>query len=156
MAIKEILEIKGYVINLVSLYPRTTSEIRRKLIDKGYQKEDIDQSIRELEKKEYLDDRSYAQKWIKQTLKNRPCGKILCKSQMLKRGLPEDIIDQELEENYSDEREFAVAKKVTQEKIDILSTRKNISQDKLKNKLAFFLKNKGFSTSTIFEIIEEL
>lgn len=154
MGIKEILQIKGYVIKLVSIYPRTIAEIRKKLIAKDYFAEDIDQAIRELSEKKYLDDEQYAKDWIDKRIKYRPCGKLLCKSLLLKRGLEENIIDQALSENYSDEKERALAKAIAQKKSDYIFKNNKYSKAIQKKKLAYSLNNKGFPAEIIMEIIK--
>lgn len=153
MSINEILEIKGYVINLVSYYPRTISEIRKRLLNKKFKPENIEQAIKELSEKKYLDDEEYVREWLEKQLKYRPCGKMLCKAQLLKRGIEEEIADQVVQEEYSRDKELKIAQGLVDKKFSKTLKSKDIDAQKNKNKLGNFLKNKGFSSEIILEII---
>lgn len=156
MGIKEILAIKSLAISLISVYPRTTFEIKRKLTQKKYSEEDIEQAIKELTDKNYLNDKQYIKDWIKQRLISRPCGSIKCKAELLKKGIPLELIEIILPEIYLEEQELQIARKLAREKLSLLKSRNFSGRQMLKQKIAFFLENKGFTTSVIINVLNEI
>lgn len=84
---------------------RTEREVRQKLSE--YPAEITDRVIAFLEKYGYIDDKAYCGKYIKETVGLRPKGKFLIKQELKARGLPEDTIDEALNEADIDEQSDA-------------------------------------------------
>ncbi|MFH2105078.1 MAG: regulatory protein RecX [Parcubacteria group bacterium] len=143
----------NYVLRLLSRYPRTVHEIRTKLAQKKYQSDIIDKVLAELANAGQLDDRAYTARWLEAQLQNRPCGRLLCRKKLGQRGVETELIDQALTENYPPEKELALAQKMAQQKEEILSTRSD--KKNRQQKVALYLKNKGFAGNVIYEVLNK-
>ena len=66
---QKIYLVKQTAFNFVSYKPRTEKQIRQKLRDKGYEKEEADLAIEFLIKFDFVDDAKYAKQFIADFLK---------------------------------------------------------------------------------------
>ncbi|NQV13540.1 MAG: regulatory protein RecX [Parcubacteria group bacterium] len=140
-----------YALRLLSRYPRTVHEIRTKLAQKKYQPDTIDRVLAELANTGQLDDQAYTTRWLEAQLQNRPCGRLLCRKKLGQRGIATELIDQALDEHYPPEKELELAQKMARQKKEILSTRSD--KKNRQQKVAFYLKNKGFPGNVIYEVL---
>jgi len=140
-----------YSQKLLSQYQRTVFEITEKLKKKNYQPEIIAQVIKYLLSKNYLNDSEYARTFLEFELKNRPCGRMLCYKKLVKKGISKDLASQILGKNYSGEKELELAKILADKKMRELKLK---DKKTIYRKLGYYLSNKGFSNSTILEIVD--
>ncbi|MFA6295936.1 MAG: regulatory protein RecX [Patescibacteria group bacterium] len=140
-----------YSQKLLAQYPRTVFEIEDKLKKKNCQPEIITQVIKYLKDKNYLNDNEYGKTFLEFELKNRPCGRMLCYKKLVKKGISKDLASQVLDENYPDEKEIELAKILADKKMRELKFK---DKKTIYRKLGYYLNSKGFSSTTILEIIE--
>ena len=82
---------------------RTEKEVLDKLIKEQYSEEIIARVMEFLIKYDYINDREYCRRYIKETLKLRPKGIYMIKSELKAKGIDEDTADEALEEAQIDE-----------------------------------------------------
>lgn len=142
-----------YALKLLSRYPRTVHEIRSKLTQKKYQAGIIDSVLAELADTGQLDDQAYTARWLETQLQQRPCGRLLCYKKLSQRGIAPELIAQALDENYPPAKERELARQAAQRKKEILATRQD--QKNTEQKIAFYLKTKGFPGNVIYETLNQ-
>ena len=147
-------KIKSYALKLISMYPRTVKEIFSKLKNKNFDDKSIEIIIEELIEENYLNDGEYAVIWLKNQLRNRPCGRMLCVKLMRNKGLDQKIIDKTLAERYSDERETELANDLAEKKRKNLLGEKIKTNKKIESKITFYLKGKGFASDIIYQSLK--
>lgn len=131
-------------VSYLSSVPRSRREIERYLLGKGYDKDIVLEAIERLDLYHYVDDRAYAESYIRS--KSKTSGVFRLKAELKQKGIDSAIIDELLDE--SDEDCTAAARKYM---------RSHPSADV--NKLKRYLAGRGFSwdaiSSTVSAIYEE-
>lgn len=146
-------------LNFISYRPRSEKEVRDYLKRKHKKKAQddakgaalIDQSIKKLKKRGFLDDHDFAKWWIKQRLDFRPKGKIALKSELFKKGVDRKIIDDILKE-ISVKDELKAARRIYEKALKQL---KSVEPKKRKQRLISRLSSRGFFWEVIKTLIDE-
>ncbi len=81
----------------------STSELRIKLKQKGYETEYINEVLDNLKQKNYLDDTKFAEMFVEEKMKLKLWGEQKLRSELIKRGIESDIITDVLRNNISEE-----------------------------------------------------
>ncbi len=70
-----------YALKYIYRYPKTEKELKIQLFTKGYNTVDVDRTIAELKKKNYVNDEMFAESYIRSEIvnKGKPAIKILQK-----------------------------------------------------------------------------
>lgn len=140
-----------HALRLLSRYPRTVHEIKTKLTQQKYQADTISQVVEELADTGQLDDQAYTVRWLEAQLQNRPCGRLLCYKKLRQRGIATELITESLDKHYPPAKEMELAQRAAQQKRASLATQDN--KKNTKQKIAFYLKNKGFAGDVIYQVI---
>jgi len=148
---KKIKEAENFIYKLLSSHPRTAKEIEDKLEKKGFKKEIIKQAMNHFINLGYLNDKEYIDIWLENQIKYRPSSRAFCFKKLKSLGLDENLINEALDRKLSEEKEFQIALKISEEKIRNL---KKFSKKKQIEKLGFFLTQKGFPENVIWEILK--
>ncbi len=154
MSNKQFCQALDYSQKLLSQYQRTVFEIKEKLKKKNCSPKIINQAIKYLQEKDYLNDQEYAETWLEFQLKNRPCGRIICYKKLTQKGISKNLASQILAENYSDEKELELVKMLAQKKCRDFALQRLGDKKKRMLKINSYLKNKGFSESIIIQYLE--
>ncbi|WP_139488903.1 RecX family transcriptional regulator [Brevibacillus dissolubilis] len=145
---------KAYMqaINYLSYRPRTAFQTEKHLIEKGYTPE-LARSIRErCEEQGYINDATFAQKWVEERLRLRPRGSFALKQELMQKGISKKHIDQAIG-NIEYEEELNAARQLLEGKL----RRKTLPLDaKEEQKLLAMLQRKGFNLSIIQKLRSEL
>lgn len=136
----------NYTMFLLNLRLRTEGEIREKMTNRAYNQEVINKVVEKLYKLGYLDDLRFAQNLIESYKNYKSYGFYMVKKKLMEKKLPNQLIEEVLNENYSVEDEIVVVKRfLEKEKLDL--------KDKLKrNKVMSKLKYRGFRFDAISKI----
>ncbi len=129
---------------------RTEKEVLDKLISEEYSEEIIARVMEFLEKYEYINDREYCVRYIKETLKLRPKGIYLIKTELKAKGIPESLAEEVLNEAQIDE--ISIAEKLLEKKYEGFAD----MDAKEKSKIYGYLQRRGFSFGVIKEAVAEL
>lgn len=87
--------------------PRTVWEMQTYLKKKGFTQKIVEQAIQELKDEKYLDDQEFIDLFVQNKIATNPKGKIVLTSQLLKLGIPKNLIDEYFEKTEIDEEKLA-------------------------------------------------
>lgn len=140
-------------MKLIGLRRRSEIEIRERLREKGCDEALAEETVSELYKFGYLDDPAFAESYINDRIRFRPAGSFLIRLELQKKGIAHDIIEEKLSELLSAKDELSLARKLLEKK---MRTSPPKDGDKVKAKLAFYLRSRGFSPQVINEAIRDI
>ena len=85
-----------YALKYIHRFPKTEKELRIQLYTKGYPTSDINHTIEEFKKKNYVNDEMFAESYIRSEVvnKGKPAIRIIQKLQQ--KGIPPDILKEML------------------------------------------------------------
>jgi len=133
----------------------STSEIRVKLIQKGYETELITEVLEDLLKNNYLHDLEFAKLYTEEKKKTKLWGKNKIKSELIKKGVKSDIIKEVMREYLNEDIEYDNALITARKKYNLLKLR--VSDKKsLKHKLISFLNGRGYNYEIAGKVCDEL
>lgn len=141
----------NYALNFLNFKWRTEKEIRDKMLLKGYDEEIIQETISYLKEQKLIDDRRFAEGFVKDKINFNKLGKYRLKNELYNKGISGDIIDEVLSENCDDELERAM--ELGRKK---LPSYKNDDKNAIYRKLGGFLQRKGYSYDCISKVMREL
>ena len=128
---------------------KTQKQLQTYLKEKGFLQESIDDAVQKLREYGYIDDKVYAENYIK-TYKDKK-GKIKLKFDLLSKGVAADVIEEALQEFVDGDEQYAACEKLLKKYV------KNKPQDiKLKSKAYAHLFSKGFSGDIISRAIGKI
>lgn len=139
-------------LDFLSFRARTTAEMRTYLKKNGFG-EEAERVIVHLKDLGYLDDVSFARSWIVDRAQNKNLGKQRLRQELIKKGIPGEIIDEELARNYDESQESERALTLAQKR---LSRFKNLEINIARRRLSQFLIRQGFPPSTSWEVSSKL
>lgn len=150
---KNLIYIKAQdtALHFIGYKMRTVQEIRRKLAEKEFAEETIEEVIAFLEKYGYADDREYCRKYIREKLRMKPKSGYALKIELRQRGISSRIIEEVMGETELDEAGDAFR----------WLEKKNRGQwppenEKKKKQLYDFLLRKGYSYDIIGEAFRQM
>jgi regulatory protein len=133
----------------------STSELRIKLKQKGYETELINQVLDDLKQKNYLDDTKFAEMFVEEKIKLKLWGEQKLRSELIKRGINSEIISDILRNKITDEDKLNNAMIIASKKYNTLRNR-NLDNDVIKRMLISFLNSRGYNYDVIKEVFEIL
>ncbi len=134
---------------LLSLRPRSIFEVRQNLMRKGIAAPVISEAIERLTTMGYLDDRAFAEFWVKERNASKPISARALRYELRQKGVARAIIDDVLD--VQDESEIAVAAVRKQ-----MRRVRGLSRSEARQKLTAQLARRGFSSSTTREAIRQV
>lgn len=142
----------AHTISYVSFRLRSGKEIHDYLLKRVKSNKEEYVRLAEVRLKElgYIDDETYAKRFIESRNRSRPKGKKLIELELLKKGVSQDIIDSVNNGGPSDSE---LARAVVQKKYSLWRKMPILEQ---KKKLFGLLQRRGFALSVIFRIIDEM
>ncbi len=144
---------KQAAVNLLSYRPRSIKEVSNRLVHKGWNQDLADRVTGELVDKGYLNDEEFAAIFARDKTKNKCLGPVALKSELIKTGVAEKIIEQTIEAVYS--------KYPADELIQRLMKKRGIDLDvplvkKEKQRFINLLKRKGFTWDQMESVVRNL
>lgn len=148
----ESLELKVKLINLISRRPRSEREIQQYLLKQNIK--DNKGIIETLKNEGYIDDTKFTEWWIDQRVafKNRSINEI--RSELLGKGISNDIIENAIGEADMTESEMKSIKLHAEKKKSLLKHKK-LTTEQLNEKVVQFLLRKGFRWELIQKALEK-
>ena len=139
-------------LSLLKRTIKTKEEIKKYLSERGYNKENIEKTIKRLEQQKYINDKNYARSYVHNNIVTTTKGPKRIALELEKKGISEEDYEEALKE-YSREVEEEKLKKLILKKI---GSNHNKSAKILKQKLLQDFTNNGFHQTTIKEILESI
>lgn len=81
-----------YALKYIYRYPKTEKELKIQLYTKGYNTKDIDRTIDELKKKNYVNDEMFAESYIRSEVVNKGKPSIRIIQKLQQKWVPQDIV----------------------------------------------------------------
>jgi regulatory protein len=133
----------------LSYRPRSKAEVRNYLRQKGFDEIEAEMAVDELEERQYLDDRAFADYWVEQRLIHRPRGIIALRHELAQKGVSSAIAEVALRD--VDEKDAAL--QAAEKRVQRWS---RMPRDEFRRKISDFLKRRGFSYPTIREVADSV
>ncbi len=147
--------IKERAYRFLSRRIHSNYELKLKLLKKNYDKILITEVLNELKEKNLINDKEFAKQYVDERLRRKKVGIIKIRSELLKKGINREIIDELLNgfeiNDEMKENVFFIAEK----KFNRLKLRK-LDNKQIKQKLFSFLVNRGYDYDLINETINKI
>ena len=142
---------KEAALRLIEYRPRSTDEVRRRLHDKGYEPDMIEQALDRLQELGLLDDAAFARYWVEQRDTFKPRSARALSYELREKGLDRAVIEAALAETQFDEEDAAL--RAGQKKARTLTS---LSYEDFAKKLTGYLQRRGFHYGTVKEVVAQL
>jgi regulatory protein len=129
--------------------PRSETEVRRRLREKGVVPELIDEVLARLSRAGLVDDKAFASFWVENRGTFRPRSSRMLKAELKQKGVSEDVLREALSETNDDEAAYTVAAKRARRLA-------GLERQEFRRKLGEFLARRGFSYDTIAPVVERV
>lgn len=131
---------KNTALRIIERAYKTEKEMRKRLSEKGYEQEEIDEAVNFLKEYKFIDDDSYVKLYIKEKIKSYGSQKI--KYSLINKGISKEVIEEELSNIESEEmKETALC--LAEKKYKNLSKSEK-DKFKLYNKICRYLISRGY------------
>lgn len=144
--------IVAYSLYLLGRRGRTKYELRSKLIEKKYERPEIENAISELERMGLLDDKKFAELYSRDKVSIYRRGKFRIALELLRKGVQRDFIDEALE-TVEEGDELEAARSLAKSRI---KNWLNLEELKRKHRLLSLLQRRGFSPTIIRKVMNEV
>ena len=141
---------REYALRLLEYRERSEQEIKERMARKNYNERLIKSTIKSLKNHNLVNDRRFARMWAESCVR-RSYGRWKVQSDLNKKGIDEEIVEEVLRESYSKVDEVQIALALIQKKWPFLKGEKNT----LLRRVSDFLKRRGFPFEVIAEVIRQ-
>ena len=132
---------------------RSTMEIRDHLTKKGFSTPTIQSTVLYLTENNYLNDGRFVENWALSRIRGKKFGKFRVQQELAKKGLPQELVEEQLEKVYGEVDEMELARQCAQIR---WNTIKDPDIEKNKRRLAQYLQRRGFSSDIVFSVLKQL
>ena len=137
-------------LRMLSIRAHCEQDLQNKLRKKKFSSKTVNKVIETCKRLELVNDAKFAKAYIEE-LKESGVGLQMIKMKLFKKGVPRELIDEELENSYSKEDELSAAKIAFRKKLPSLKREKD--SRKRDEKLYRYMISKGFNYETIEHIM---
>lgn len=134
--------IRGAALTLLSFRPRSVSEVRGRLLRRGFDPTLVEEVLERLRGQGMLDDAGFAQFWVENRQAHRPRGGRLLQAELRAKGIDREVIEGVLPE---DEEEEAAAYRLGERKARSL---RGLDWREFRQRIGEHLVRRGFSYDT--------
>ena len=132
---------------------RTVHEMKDKLREKGFSEDAVNYAAEKLKKLGFLDDRKFAERWIRGKMRSRPIGRRLIRQQLRLKGIHPEVIDEKLRLIYE---EFSESEGISAIIRKQMGKYKSLETQELRKKLFAFLLRRGFDYDECVSAVERI
>ncbi len=147
---KVVLRQKAY--RYATYKPRTERQVRDHLAKLEVTDEESEDVLAWLAEFRLIDDVDYARRFVEAAKERKPLSPSDAKRKLKMKGVPDDVIDQVLEDAYDEEVVVDAARRVAEKKMRML---KGDARER-KRKLTQFLQYRGYTWSVVKRVVEEM
>ncbi|MDO4563232.1 MAG: regulatory protein RecX [Clostridia bacterium] len=141
---------KDYALKLLSICDKTQKEVERKLREKSYSEEEIEQTLAFLQEYGYINDALYCRRYIADAKNLRHYGDRRIRADLAKRGAAQEIVDEVLSE-YEDDAVDEIGKQITARFASV-----DFSDNKSRQRVFGHFLRKGFGAEEIRRAIARI
>jgi regulatory protein len=131
---------------LLAVRARSEKELRDALARAKFAEEIITAAIADCKQQRFIDDANFARQFIQSRLRNRPMGRERLAIELQQKGVEAEIIKTALDEFFSEQNQIALADQLAEKQRKRLA---NLPPPKARQRLADFLRRRGFDWETI-------
>lgn len=146
------LKCKNIALRIVEKTYKSEKELKDKLLLKGYDEASINKTLNFLKEYNFLNDLNYVKMYVKD--KTRLQGKNKIKYDLIKKGINDTLIEEEIS-NINEDEEKDIAYNMALKKYNILLKREN-DKYKLSQKLYRFLLSKGYNYDIVSQAVKRI
>lgn len=150
---EELLRAQNYALNLLSFRARSEKEIAERMAQKGYELFIIDKTIAYLKEQGYINDKAFAEAFIKDKLELNGHGRNRIRWELYKKGVSRELVDELLEEVVTPDEEYEKAKMLAERKMKLWQKDSKPVQYR---KLSGLLARKGYPFDLVSKVAREL
>jgi regulatory protein len=148
-AIDTVEKAKAAAYRFLSYRPRSTAEVRKRLLQKGYDEQVVQSVIARLTELSLLDDAGFAAYWVEQREAFRPRSRRALRYELFQKGVSREIVEHALAE--LDETESA--RRAAERKLHQWD---RLPRDEFFQKMQRYLRSRGFNYAVATEVTEEM
>ena len=141
---------REYALRLLEYRERSEQEIKERMARKNYNERLIKSTIEFLKNHNLVNNRRFARMWA-ESCQRRSYGRWKVQTDLNKKGIDKEIVEEVLRESYSKVDEIQVALALIQKKWPSLKKEENA----LLRRVSDFLKRRGFPFEVIAEVIRQ-
>ena len=143
---------KNTALRIIERAYKTEKEMRKRLCEKGYEQEEIDEAVNFLKEYKFIDDDSYVKLYIKEKIKSYGSQKI--KYSLINKGISKEVIEEELN-NIESEEMKQTALCLAEKKYKNLSKSEK-DKFKLYNKICRYLISRGYEYDMVKSVTNKV
>ena len=128
---------------------RSEGEMRKRLKDKSFLKDEIDTTVSYLKKQNYLNDLEFARTFSQEKVRLKMIGPSLLRAELFKYNIKTILIDEVIDEVYKHNDIYSLITKHLEKK---KAVKGKLLENKQKKKLSDYLIRKGFTWGQINEV----
>ncbi|MBU0508116.1 recombination regulator RecX [bacterium] len=141
-----------YAVKLLSARPYSEKKLRDKLTGREYEPAEIEHALRRLREEKLLDDRRYAEDFVKTRLALRPRAAAILARELRQRGIASNLAKKVAEELAPRESDEELARELIRRKLSAYASLDPVTRHR---RLASLLARRGFSYDTIRTVMRE-
>ena len=148
----ELRRAKECLFRALSCRARTDNELRARLRRKQFAEAVIEQAVADLRRLGFVDDRQFAESWVRSRLASGKAGRKRLQQELRARGVDRQVVEESLA-GVTEESEFALALNVAQRRQERLRDEEPEAQ---RRRLASFLQRRGFAYEMIDRVLSTI
>lgn len=147
--------IKQKAFRLLQRRIHTSRELYTKLRQKFSDDLLIKKCLTELQQKGFINDREFALAFISEKQKSKKWSKAKLKTELMKRGVSNEIISEVLNQTFDTEKEIESAKELAEKKLSQIIKKEN-DKRKVFQKIMMHLQSKGYDYKMSYEVVRKI
>lgn len=151
---EQYVQAKQRALDYLAHKPRTETEVRRKLRRQEMSEAVMEDVVARLYELNYLDDEAYAEDYVRNRFASKAYGPDRIRRELVERGIDRHIADEAVQELFADKDLIAVAREHAEKRWARLADEDD--PRRRKQKLYRYLRRRGFTSSTISPLLDEL
>ena len=145
-------KLRNSALNLLSFRMRSLSELKRRLLKKGYDIQDIEPLLEEFDAKNILNDSEFALAFSRDKIRSRGIGPSILRVELSNHHLSQNLVEDTINRMYT---EFPIDTLLGNHLKKKKILRNSQLKEREKNRIVNFLKRKGFSWDDISRVFDE-
>lgn len=138
---------------LLAARPRSEEELRRRLLRRGLPHSAVAAVLADLRAGGLVDDRRFADSWIRDRIALRPSGRLRLRHELASRGVAREIVEAALAAALPAGEELALARAVAVARV---RRYRNLPAAVAARRLAGVLLRRGFGASVVARVVQDL
>lgn len=144
---------KEYALNLLGYRMRSEKELKDRLERKGYDKDVIRDVSEDLRRVDLINDLEFARAWVRNRMETNPKGPYALRTELWKKGVAKETVDQVIDEFSSTYDEVETALKLAGRRF---GNHPDLTDPAIRRRLLGFLTRRGFSYDTCGTVMEKM